>query len=195
MAKRARKPGARIKLRAFFEKHLGTVVTTKQLSDAAGIHDYQRRIRELRDEDGMQILSHNDREELKPNEYLLETLELRPVIARSVSDKLRRQILDRNGYTCQVCGAGAGEESGCEAGKKCRLQIDHNIPISQGGTDEEHNLRAVCVWYNKDKANLKVPTARDAISVMALIRRQPRKVQQEVYEFLAKKLGPRTKTK
>lgn len=63
------------------------------------------------------------------------------------------------------------------------------IPISQGGTSQEHNLRAVCVWYNKDKANLKVPTSRDAISAMALIRRQPRDVQQEVYEFLAKKFS------
>lgn len=84
-----------------------------------------------------------------------------------------------------------GEDSGCEPGKKCRLQIDHVIPISQGGTDDEHNLRAVCVYYNKDKANLKVPTSRDAISAMALIRRQPRDVQQEVYEFLAKKFGAR----
>ncbi|MDZ4688715.1 MAG: hypothetical protein SH850_26885 [Planctomycetaceae bacterium] len=48
---------------------------------------------------------------------------------------------------------------------------------------------AVCVWYNKDKANLKVPTSRHAISAMALIRSQPRNVQQEVYEFLAKKFG------
>ena len=189
MAKKPRQPGARTKLRAFFEANVGRVVTTKQLSQTAGIHDYQRRIRELRDEEGMQILSHNDRDDLKPNEYLLETLERRPVIARGISDKLRRKILERNGYTCQVCGAGAGEESGCEPGKKCRLQIDHTIPISQGGTDEEHNLRAVCVGYNKDKANLKVPTSRDAISAMGLIRRQPRNVQQEVYEFLRKKFG------
>jgi len=83
----------------------------------------------------------------------------------------------------------AGEDSLCEPGKKCRLEIDHTIPIGQGGTDEEHNLRAVCVWYNKDKANLKVPTSRDAISAMALIRRQPRDVQLEVFEFLSRKFG------
>jgi hypothetical protein len=117
----------------------------------------------------MQILSHNDRNKLKSNEYLLETLEPRPVIARDISDKLRLEILERNGYTCQVCGAGAGEESGCEQGRKCRLQIDHVIPISQGGRDDEHNLRAVCVYYNKDNGNLKVPTSRDAISAMALM--------------------------
>jgi len=140
----------------------------------------------------MQILSHNDRDSLKSNDYLLDTLERLPVIARDISDKLRRQILERNGQNCQVCGAGAGEDSGCQPGKKCRLQIDHIIPISQGGTDDEHNLRAVCVWYNKDKSNLKVPTSRDAISVLVQIRRQPRNVQQEVYEFLAKKFGPKT---
>jgi hypothetical protein len=189
MAKEPRKPSARTKLRAFFEANVGRVITTKELSKAAGIHDYQRRIRELRNEEGMQILSHKDRDTLKPNEYLIETLTPLPVIARDISDKLRRHILERNGYTCQVCGAGAGEESLCEPGKKCRLEIDHTIPISQGGTDEEHNLRAVCVWYNKDKSNLKVPTSRDAISAMALIRRQPRNVQLEVYEFLRKKFG------
>ena len=112
-------------------------------------------------------------------------------LARDISDTLRRHILERNGFTCQVCGAGAGEESLCEPGKKCRLEIDHTVPISQGGTDEEHNLRAVCVWYNKDKSNLKVPTSRDAISAMAMIRRQPRNVQLEVFEFLSKKYGMR----
>jgi hypothetical protein len=72
------------------------------------------------------------------------------------------------------------------------LQIDHVKPISQGGTDDEYNLRAICVYYNKDKSNLKVPTSRDAISAMALIRRQPRKVQLEVFEFLAKKFGKKS---
>lgn len=193
MSKPPRKPSARTKLRAFFEANLGRVLTTNELSEVAGINDYQRRIRELRDEEGMQILSHNDRDNLKTNEYLLETLELRPVIARDISDKLRRQILERNGYTCQVCGAGASEDSGCESGKRCRLQIDHIIPISQGGTDEEHNLRAVCVYYNKDKSNLKLPTSRDAISAMGLIRRQPRDVQLEIYRFLANKFGGSSK--
>ena len=189
MAKKSPKIGARTKLREFFIANLGRVVTTKELSVVAGIHDYQRRIRELRDEEGMQILSHNDRDGLRSNEYLLETTDPRPVIARGISAKLRREILERNGFTCQVCGAGAGEESGCEPGKICRLQIDHVLPISQGGLDVEPNLRAVCVWYNKDKSNLKVPTAREAISIMAVLRRQPRNVQLEIYEFLRRKFA------
>ena len=192
MAKQSREPGAQKRLRAYFEQNVGKVITSQELQDVAGISEWARRVRELRDEHGLQILTHNDRDDLKHNEYLLETLKLRPVIARAISDKVRRLILERNGYTCQVCGAGAGEDSGCEPGKRCRLQIDHVKPISQGGTDDEHNLRAVCVYYNKDKANLKVPTSRDAISALALIRRQPRDVQLEVYEFLVKKFGPKS---
>lgn len=192
MAKVEKTPGARKRLRAFFESNLGRIVTSDQLRKVAGISEWARRVRELRDEEGLQILTHNDRDDLKSNQYILESLELRPVIARGISAKLRCAILERNGFTCQVCGAGAAEDSGCEPGRKCRLQIDHVIPISQGGTDDEHNLRAVCVYYNKDKANLKVPTSRDAISVMALIRRQPRDVQMEVHDFLVKKFGKKS---
>ena len=86
-----------------------------------------------------------------------------------------------------MCGAGSGEESGCEPGKKCRLQIDHILPISQGGTDEDHNLRAVCVYYNKDKADIIKPASGQAVSALAVIRRLPRDIQLEVYRFLAKK--------
>lgn len=135
----------------------------------------------------MQKLSHVDREDLKPGEYLLDTLTLLPVIARSISGKVRRRIYERNGFTCRVCGAEAGEESGCEPGKKCRLQIDHILPISQGGTDEDHNLRAVCVYYNKDKADLIKPASGQAVSALAVVRKLPRDIQLEVYRFLAKK--------
>ncbi len=191
----ARKPvgsSARVKLRAFLKDNVGKVLTSKQLRDAAcGVSEWARRVRELRDEEGMQILSHNDRSDLKPGEYVLESLELRPVIARGVGSKLRRRILTRNGFTCQVCGAEAGQESGCEPGKKCRLQIDHVIPVSQGGRDDEGNLRAVCVYYNKDKADVIRPASGQAISALAAIRKLPRSVQEEVYRFLAKKFGNR----
>jgi hypothetical protein len=189
MAKKPKRQGSRSKLRAFFTANVGRVLTANQLRKAAGLDvtEWARRLRELRDEEGMQILSHVDREGLKPGEYLLETLTRLPVVARTIDGKVRRRIYERNGFTCHVCGAGAGEESGCEPGKKCRLQIDHIIPISQGGTDAEHNLRAVCVYYNKDKANIIKPASGQAISALAVIRKLPRDIQLEVYRFLAKK--------
>jgi len=92
----------------------------------------------------MHILSHHDREDLKPNQYMLETLKRRPVIARTISSEQRMRILERNGFTCQACGAGGGEDAPCNPGHRVRLQIDHILPISQGGTDEDSNLRAIC---------------------------------------------------
>lgn len=186
----ARPKGARTRLREYFEMNVGRILTSQELRQAAGdINEWARRVRELRDEEGMQILTHNDRADLKPNQYLLETLVRKPVISRGIGAKLRRQILTRNGFTCQVCGAEAGQESGCEPGKKCRLQIDHVIPISQGGSDDEGNLRAVCVYYNKDKADVIRPASGQAISALAAIRKLPRSIQEEVYRFLAAKFG------
>lgn len=187
MAKDQKKAGARAKLRQFFQANLGRVVTSNELRAVAGISEWARRVRELRDEEGMQILTHNDRVELKSNQYLLETLELQPVIAREISPEIRKQIFERNGFTCQICGAGTGDDAPCEPGKKVRFQIDHIVPISQGGTDKESNLRTTCVYYNKEKANILRTASIHSISALAMIRKLPRDVQIEVYEWLRKK--------
>jgi hypothetical protein len=178
------------RIRLYFESNLGRIITSMELQAAAGnVSEWARRVRELRDEHGLQIQSHNDREDLKPGQYLLETLELRPVVQRGMSAKLRREILQRDGGTCQMCGAAAGEDSGCEPGRRCRLQVDHITPISQGGTDDPSNLRAVCVYFNKDKADVLKPASGQGISAISMIRKLPRDVQREVYGFLHRKFG------
>ena len=58
--------GARDKLREYFLKHIGEVLDSDTLREVAGISEWARRIRELRNEEGYQILTHNDRSELKP---------------------------------------------------------------------------------------------------------------------------------
>lgn len=178
------------RIKIYFEQNVGRVITSRELQVAAGdVSEWARRVRELKDEHGFQILTHNDREELKPGQYLLLTLDRKPVRQRGMSSKLRRQILERDGGTCQMCGSGAGEDSGCEPGKKCRLQVDHILPISQGGTDDPSNLRSVCVYFNKDKADVIRPASGQAISALAAIRKLPRDVQREVFEFLRRKFG------
>jgi 5-methylcytosine-specific restriction endonuclease McrA len=176
------------RLRLYFEQRVGIVVTSKELQAAAGdVSEWARRVRELRDEHGLQILTHNDREDLSPGQYVLVSLERRPVVARTMSSKLRRQILARDGGTCQICGSAAGEDSGCEPGKKCLLEIDHVLPISQGGTDDPSNLRAVCKYFNKDKADVIKPASGQAIAALATIRKLPRDIQREVFDFLKRK--------
>eukprot|EP01036_Dinobryon_divergens_P013148 gene13148-17726_t len=77
---------------------------------AGGISEWARRIRELRDEEGYFIQTHNDRADLKPGQYVLESAKPQPAFARGVSKETRAFVLDRNGFTCQMCGAVAGEE-------------------------------------------------------------------------------------
>ena len=174
---------ARDKLRAFLEANVGNVVTTHQLSRVAGIRDYQRRIRELRNEEGMQIHSHVDRHGLKPGQYILESLERTPVISRSISPQLRNEILERNGFTCQLCGSGPLDPDPYNNKRKVRLQVDHLVPISQGGTDDKENLRVLCSTCNQARSNIQIPS-ETALNLIARIRRTSRSVQREVYEAL-----------
>lgn len=174
---------ARDRIRSFFEANVGKIVTTQEIRAVARISEYARRIRELRDEEGMQIKSHIDRHDLKPGEYVLETLERLPVTGRGISPQLRMEILERNGFTCQLCGAGAGDPDPFNPKRKMRLHIDHIIPVSQGGTDNKDNLRALCSACNQGRANIQMPS-ETARNILARIRRASRAVQREVYEKL-----------
>ena len=105
MSKSKGRRGARAKLRDHFLANIGKVLNSDDLREVAGISEWARRIRELRNEEGYQILTHNDRSTLKPGEYLLENAKPQPAFERNISKELRSLVLDRNGFTCQMCGA------------------------------------------------------------------------------------------
>lgn len=90
----------------------------------------------------------------------------------------REAILNRDNYTCQVCGK-----------THTRLEVHHIIFRSQGGTDEENNLITLCKECHSDihdgkivlnkkpkKLNLKYATH------MSIIRSQLLKVYPEAIE-------------
>lgn len=178
---------ARSKLRGFFESNVGRIVTTQQLSEVAGIRDYQRRIRELRNDEGMQIRSHVDRHDLRPGEYVLESLTRLPAFAGGISLQLRNEILERNGYTCQLCGAGPGDSDPFNPNRRVRLHVDHVVPLSQGGSADRSNLRVLCSACNLGRSNIEAPS-ESARNILARIRRCSRTVQREIYEVLKRSL-------
>jgi hypothetical protein len=158
---------ARAKIRAFLEQNVGEIVTSRQISEVSGIIAHARRVRELRDDFGMRISTHRDRSDLKPGEYCLETLEARAVEARSaIPRKLRNQVLDRDGYTCQKCGLGAGDVDPYNSGRRVKLQIDHILPSAQGGNTEIDNLRALCSTCNEGQQNIQ-PASETAKNILA----------------------------
>ncbi len=179
--------GARDKLRAYFLANVGKVMSSDELRNAAGgITEWARRVRELRNEEGYRILTHNDRSDLKPGQYLLEDLKPQPAFQRDVSKELRAQVLDRNGFTCQMCGAVAGELHPYDPGRKTRLHIGHVIDKSMGGTDELFNLRAICSVCNEGAANITAdrPTA---LKLLIQLRRSSATEQLQVLDWLLRK--------
>jgi len=188
----ARKPGARKKIKEFLLQHVGEVLDSDDLRKASGnTSEWAGRVRELRNEEGMNILTHNDRSELKPGQYMLLDTKLLPSFARAMSKETRAYIIDRNGFTCQMCGISAGEPHTFD-GRKTRLHIGHIIDKSQGGSDDYSNLRSICSVCNEGAANITLdrPTAA---KLLAQIRRAPGTDQLAVLEWLISKFPNQAK--
>ena len=138
--KKASGSGARGKLRAYFLANIDRVMDSDELRSVAGNQsEWARRVRELRTEEGYLILTHNDRSHLKPGEYLLETPNPQPAFARAISKETRAYVLDRNGFTCQMCGTVAGEPHPYDPTRKTRLHIGHVIDKSKESSNNNLN--------------------------------------------------------
>ncbi len=161
--------------------------------DAGGISEWARRVRELRTEEGFLILTHNDRSDLKPRQYVLENSKPQPAFERAISKETRAFVLDRNGVTCQMCGTVAGESQPYDQSRKTQLHIGHIIDKSQGGTDEATNVRAICSVCNEGASNLTLERPSSA-KLLAQVRRATGKDQVELLEWLVEKFPKQTAT-
>jgi hypothetical protein len=178
--------GSRAKLRQYFLGHVGEILESNTLRDIAGTSEWARRVRELRNEEGYQILTHNDRSDLKPGQYILEDPKPNPAFAREISKEVRAYVLDRNGFTCQMCGAVAGEPHPYDPSRKTRLHIGHIVDKTMGGTDDPSNLRALCSVCNEGAANLTLDRpSYDKLLIQ--VRRATGADQLKVMEWLIRK--------
>lgn len=182
-SKTPKRSGSRALLRAHFLGNIGKIMSSNELRKVAGISEWARRVRELRNEEGYLILTHNDRADLKPGEYILVNPKPQPAFERSISKELRALVLDRNGFTCQMCGAVAGEPHPYDDTRKTRLHLGHIVDKSQGGKDEASNLRALCSVCNEGASNLTLD--RPSISKLLIqLRRAKREDQLEALKWL-----------
>jgi 5-methylcytosine-specific restriction endonuclease McrA len=62
----------------------------------------------------------------------------------NIPHEARKYVFDRNGYQCQSC-----HEIELSAKK---LQIDHIVPLAQGGTNDISNLQTLCAKCNREKS-------------------------------------------
>lgn len=186
-----RKVGSKQRLREFLLANVGRVVTSHELRDAAGtgVSEWARRVRELREDERWPIITHNDDAQLKPGQYLLKELPKTADIkfGRPISAKLRAEVLDRNGFTCQSCGLTPGDIDPY-TGRKVRLHIGHIVDKSLGGRDELSNLRTLCSTCNQGAKNITTEKPTE-IWLLSQIRRAGRDEQLKVLKWLKKKFG------
>jgi hypothetical protein len=162
---------------------------SNELREVAGISEWARRVRELRGQEGFRILTHADRADLKPGQYLLLDSKPQPAFERGISKETRALVLDRNGFTCQMCGVAAGEVHPYDPGRKTRLHIGHIVDKSHGGSDDLSNLRALCSVCNEGAANITLERP-SLVKLMTQIRRARREDQKAVLKWLSEKYGP-----
>jgi len=186
-AKVRTKGGARAKLRAYFLSNVGKVLEWRELREAAGgITEWGRRVRELKQLEGMNIKTHNDLSSLKPGQYMLADTKPLPVFEQGISKEVRAFVLDRNGFTCQMCGAAAGEPHPTDPTKKTRLHIGHIVDQSQGGTNDPNNLRALCSICNEGAQNATLPR-QSYIWLLSQVRRAAGNEQKALLKWLIEK--------
>jgi len=77
------------------------------------------------------------------NEPFTETKEKRR-ISRQIPRHIIIRVVRRDNNTCQECG---------KILKDNEIEFDHIIPLSKGGSSEEHNLRVTCFDCNRGKSN------------------------------------------
>lgn len=76
----------------------------------------------------------------------------------SINNKLRYEILARDGFRCKTCGRTPDEID-------VVLEVDHIVPASLGGTNDPENLRVLCRDCNGGRSNDYMPDDSGEVKV------------------------------
>jgi hypothetical protein len=181
--KKKSKFGAEPKLASWlnFNAKVGDVFTLRQLrevlGDSAGPNTHEhfnRRLRNLR-KYGWSFHSNRDSVELRPDEYRLAEIGTPIWLGKSkfgkkaTSDKIRREVFERDGHRCLICGIGAGEYYPDQPTKKARLTLGHFVADSLRGSNDAANLRTECSRCN-EPAKEVVARSESAAEILPKIR-------------------------
>lgn len=132
---------AKSKLHKFFLEHVGENIPREVLREVAGgIQDWQRSLRQLRQETGLDIVATR-------TGYVLTSVEPKyePQIRKSIDNRLKYAVLQRDNSTCQRCGANIHNTP------NVKLVVDHKIPVELGGDTTIDNLWTLCSDCNGGK--------------------------------------------
>ena len=86
----------------------------------------------------MTAMDDDQRQMVKDNTHVMRGSD----VHYKLSTHLRKQVLDRDGHQCQICGS---------KGDDVKLDIDHIYPRSLGGDNRVENLQVLCKSCNCSK--------------------------------------------
>jgi 5-methylcytosine-specific restriction endonuclease McrA len=72
----------------------------------------------------------------------------------------KKKFHKRNGRHCWYCGVKVALDKRAKNGKETLATVDHQIPLSQGGTDSRQNKVTACTACNHEKADMTVDEYR-----------------------------------
>lgn len=133
--------GAKDKLKEYFLKNVGVDIDRETLREVAGnIQDWQRALRTLRQETGLDIVATKDG-------YILTSAEpqYEPQLRKTIDNKLKYAVRKRDNSTCQRCGANIYNTP------NVKLVVDHKVPVELGGETVIDNLWTLCSECNGGK--------------------------------------------
>lgn len=128
----------KLRILEWFKLNLGKPVTSQQLAQIPGrdgnpISHNIRRVFELRDEGGYEIVNWRDNKttglNLRVNEWVLFNPNPDPdkIRARGVNKKIMFEVFSRDSYQCQFCGRISKDDDPFKKGHKIKLHIGHII--------------------------------------------------------------------
>ena len=133
-----KKPSRKQQVLEYLKEHIDQWIHNQELRELSGLNDVPRTIRLLRQE-GWKI-------DVRGDGYVsLTSLEKGPArgTRKAISERVRYEILGRDGFMCQACGRGAKDGA--------KLTVDHVIPVDWGGTNDKSNLLTLCEECNRGK--------------------------------------------
>lgn len=118
----------------------GKPVKARDLLKASGQAEYARRLRELRDEAGYDIISFNDGGDVF---WQLRSKKRKPSKKRTyLGQKVKDKFINEN-QDCAHCGK--------RFNKKIKPVFDHRVPLIRGGDGIPENFQVICVDCNNLK--------------------------------------------
>lgn len=88
-----------------------------------------------------------------------------------ISKRVRFEVFKRDGFSCQYCGRGVPDVT---------LEVDHIIPVADGGENHQDNLITSCFDCNRGKGAVPLSSVPMSLEDRA-IEAQERKEQAEAH--------------